>query len=60
MATTIQIQIKQFIMSEREREITQPIYTGSLNPELRPIPRTTTGFPLAINHRLLTLKATKR
>jgi len=33
-------------MSERkrEREITQSIYTGSLNHELHPVPRTTTGY----------------
>jgi len=37
---------------EREREITQPIYTGSLNPNLHPVTRTTTGFSLVINHRL--------
>ena len=47
-------------MSEREKEITQPIYTGSLNPELHPVPKTTTGFPLVINHRLHALKATNR
>jgi len=37
---------------EREREITQPIYTGTLNPEVHPVPRTTTGFPLVTNHGL--------
>jgi len=37
---------------EREREITHPIYTGSLNPKLHPVPITTTGFPLVTNHRL--------
>ena len=31
-------------MREIDREITQPIYTGSLNPELHPVPRTTIGF----------------
>jgi len=28
----------------REKEITQPIYTGSLYLKLHPVPRTTTGF----------------
>jgi len=36
----------------REKEITQPIYIGSLNPDLHPVPRTTTRFPLVINHIL--------
>jgi len=36
----------------REIEITQSIYTSSLNHELHPVPRTTTEFPLVINHRL--------
>jgi len=39
-------ELKQTVYKEweREREITQPIYTGSLNIELHPVPRTTTGF----------------
>jgi len=53
MAATI-TKSNQTVYKEREREgeITLPIYTGSLNPELHPVPRTTTGFPLVTNHRL--------
>jgi len=43
MATT-KTKLNQRVFKELERDITQPIYIGSLNLELHPVPRTTTGF----------------
>jgi len=37
-------ELNQTVYKEWEREITQPIYIGSLNLELHPVPKTTTRF----------------
>jgi len=38
------VELKQTVMrSEKERDLLNQFYTGSLNLELHPVPRTTTG-----------------